>query len=93
MPNRTLLSEFGRERIVVCCAKCGFVSNLSINVLIGSYGDLSIGSLASTLSGRCQNTSAEKIGSECEFVLQKLEDQPSVHIPMLMPQLVGAVSA
>ena len=92
MSNRTLLSQIGSERIVVCCAKCGLVSNLSINVLIGSYGDIPLGDLSSSLSDRCKSFSGEKLGSECEFVVQKTAKQPSIYTPMMMPQLTGSAS-
>ena len=90
MPDRTLLSEIGGERVVVCCEKCGLVSNLSINVLIGSYGDIPLADLSSSLSDRCIGFSGEKLGSECEFVVQKKVNQPSIYAPMMMPQLTGS---
>ena len=50
MLNRVKLSEIGGERLLVCCDKCGLVSNRSVSALIGSYGDIQLEPLKAELS-------------------------------------------
>jgi hypothetical protein len=90
MPNRTVLSEIDGERVIICCKKCGFVSNLSINVLIGSYGDMPLAELSSSLSDRCIGFSGEKLGSECEFVIRNTAKHSSIYTPTIADLTVAS---
>jgi hypothetical protein len=73
MLNSLLLSEIGNERLLVCCDKCGSVSNLSVSALIGSYGDLPLNPLKVEIAQRClRGTDAN---NECGMYFRNIEPQ------------------
>jgi hypothetical protein len=92
MPNRILLSEIGGERLLVCCSKCGLVSNLSVNVLMGSYGDLPLGALKAELARKRSCANGDKINSECEAFLQITTVTYARNISAEQPLLAGATA-
>lgn len=75
MLNRLRLSEIGGERLLVCCDKCGLVSNLSVSALIGSYGDIALDPLKTALSQRCSAVSGQQKKSECGMYVRNVEHQ------------------
>ena len=75
MLNRLRLSEIGGERLLVCCDKCGLVSNLSVSALIGSYGDIPLDPLKTALSQRCSGVSAHQKNGECGMFVRHVEHQ------------------
>jgi len=75
MLNRVKLSEIGGERLLVCCDKCGLVSNLSVSALIGSYGDIPLDPLKAKLAQRCSTASIAGSGRECGMYVRNVEHQ------------------
>ena len=75
MLNRVKLSEIGGERLLVCCDKCGLVSNRSVSALIGSYGDIQLEPLKAELSQRCSSVSAADPARECGIYFRNIEHQ------------------
>lgn len=75
MLNRVKLSEIGSERLLVCCDKCGLVSNLSVSALLGSYGDLALNRLKEEMSHRCSGDSTNQPKSECGMYFRNVEQQ------------------
>ena len=55
MLDHLMLSQIDGDRLLVCCEKCGLVSNLSIDALLGSYGDQALNTLIREMSQRCSN--------------------------------------
>lgn len=73
MLNSLLLSEIGNERLLVCCDKCGSVSNLSVSALIGSYGDLPLNPLKAEMAGRCLR--GADASNDCGMYFRNIEPQ------------------
>ncbi len=75
MLNRLRLSEIGGDRLLVCCDKCGLVSNLSVSALLGSYGELSLTALKAQLSQRCSAGGGKELKTECGMYFRNVEQQ------------------
>lgn len=75
MLNRLRLSEICSERLLVCCDKCGLVSNLSVSALIGSYGDIPFDPLKIALAQRCSCAGSNERVRECGMYFRNVEHQ------------------
>ena len=75
MLDRVKLSEIGSERLLVCCDKCGLVSNRSVSALIGSYGDIQLVPLKAELSKRCSTAGGADPARECGMYVRNVEHQ------------------
>ena len=75
MLDRVKLSEIASERLLVCCDKCGLVSNLSVSALLGSYGDIQLDPLKVELSQRCSSASSAAPAKECGMYFRNVEHQ------------------
>ncbi len=75
MHNRLKLSQIGGERLLVCCEKCGLVSNLSIRALIGRYGDPILNHLKEEMSQRCSVGVNNELNHQCGMYFRNVEQQ------------------
>ena len=75
MLDHLMLSQIDGDRLLVCCEKCGLVSNLSIDALLGSYGDQALNTLIREMSQRCSSIEGNKMNSECGMYFRNFKQR------------------